>query len=68
MADKAKNARLWKEITLALAVKGFVLAVIWSVWFSAPEDASLDDQKVASRIFSQQSLQEHDHDTFHRTR
>jgi hypothetical protein len=68
MTGKAKSFRLWKEITLALAIKGLVLAVIWSVWFSAPEEASLDDQKVASRIFSQQSLKEHDHDTFHGTR
>ena len=62
MTGKTKNVRFWKEITLALAVKGLVLAVIWSVWFSAPEDASLDDQKVASRIFSQQPQKEHDHD------
>ena len=68
MTGKTKIVRFWKEITLALAVKGLVLAVIWSVWFSAPEDANLDDQKVASRIFSQQSLKEHDHDTVHRTR
>jgi hypothetical protein len=68
MTDRAKSTRLWKEITLALAVKGLVLAVIWSVWFSAPEDASLDDQKVASRIFFQQSLKEHDHDAVPRAR
>jgi hypothetical protein len=68
MTGKTKNFRLWQEITLALALKVFVLAVIWSVWFSAPEDVSLDDQKVASQILSQQSQKEYDHDAVHRTR
>lgn len=68
MTGKTKRLRLWQEITLALALKGFVLAIIWSMWFSVPEDASLDDQKVASRIFSQQPQKEHDHDSIHRTR
>lgn len=56
MTGKAKNVRLWQEITLALAIKGLVLAAIWSIWFSAPEDAGLNDQKVASRIISRQPL------------
>ena len=68
MTGKTKRLRLWQEITLALALKGFVLAIIWSMWFSAPEDASLDDQKVASMIFSRQPQKEHDHDSIHRTR
>lgn len=68
MPEKAKNVRLWQEIALTLAFKVFVLAVIWSVWFSAPEDVSLDDQKVAAKIFSQQPLKEPDHDAVHRTR
>ncbi len=51
MAGKAKRIQFWQEIALALAIKGLVLAVIWSVWFSAPEDAGLNDQKVAARIF-----------------
>ena len=51
MTGKAKRIPLWQELALALAIKGLVLAVIWSVWFSAPEDAGLNDQKVAARIF-----------------
>jgi hypothetical protein len=68
MTDKAKRVRLWQEISLALAVKGLVLALIWSVWFSAPQDISLDDQAVASRILSQQPQKEHDHDAVPRAR
>lgn len=68
MAGKAKPVRLWQEIVLALAFKVLVLAVIWSVWFSAPEDASLDDQKVASQILSQQPQKEHNHDAVTGTR
>jgi hypothetical protein len=65
MPDKTKHRRLWQEITWTLALKIFVLSVIWLVWFSAPEDAGLDDQKVASQILSQQSQKEHDHDAVH---
>ena len=68
MADKAKTVRFWQEIVLTLAFKGLVLTIIWGVWFSAPEDASLDDQKVASKILSQQPLKEPDHDAVPRTR
>ena len=66
MPEKAKSVRLWQEITLALALKFFVLFVIWAVWFSVPEDASLNDQSVASQILSRQLSQQldkdHDHD------
>jgi len=62
MPEKAKPVRLWQEITLALALKFFVLFVIWAVWFSGPEDATLNDQAVASKILSQQLDKDHDHD------
>jgi hypothetical protein len=62
MPEKAKPVRLWQEITLALALKFFVLFVIWAVWFSVPEDATLNDQAVASKILSQQLNKDHDHD------
>jgi hypothetical protein len=62
MPEKAKSVRLWQEITLALALKFFVLFVIWAVWFSVPEDATLNDQAVASKILSQQLNKDHDHD------
>ena len=54
MSEKTKSFRLWQEIALTLALKAFVLFVIWAVWFSVPEDATLDDQAVASKILSQQ--------------
>jgi hypothetical protein len=62
MPEKAKPVRLWQEITLALALKFFVLFVIWAVWFSVPEDATLNDHAVASKILSQQLDKDHDHD------
>jgi hypothetical protein len=62
MSEKTKPVRLWQEITLALALKFFVLFVIWAVWFSVPEDATLNDQAVASKILSQQLNKDHDHD------
>jgi hypothetical protein len=68
MEDKAKTVRLWHEIVLALAFKALVLTVIWAVWFSAPQDINLDDQAVASKILSQQSPKEHDHDAVRRAR
>jgi len=68
MTDKAKTVRLWQEIVLTLALKSLVLVIIWTVWFSAPEDASLDDQAVASKILSQQPQKEHDHDAVPRAR
>lgn len=61
MTEKVKIVRLWQEITLTLAFKAFLLAIIWSAWFSAPEDIGLGDQKVASQILSQQTQKEHDH-------
>ena len=68
MAGKAKPVRLWQEIVLALALKVLVLTIIWAAWFSVPEDISLDDQKVASQILSQQPQKEFDHDTVPGTR
>jgi hypothetical protein len=68
MAGITKNVRLWQEITLALALKGIVLAGIWAIWFSSPQDAALDDQAVASRILTQQPTKEHGNDPVHGTR
>jgi hypothetical protein len=68
MSEKTKPARLWQEMTLTLVLKVFVLFVIWAVWFSVPEDATLDDQAVASKIFSQQLDKDHDHDAVPGTR
>jgi len=68
MTEKAKTVRLWKEIVLALAFKALVLGIIWVVWFSAPEDKTLDDQKVASQLLSQQPQKEHNHDAIPRAR
>ena len=68
MTGKAKSVRLWQEIVLALAFKGFLLAIIWAVWFSAPEDISLDEQKVASKMLSPQPQKVPDHDAVSRTR
>ena len=65
MPDKTKRRDLRQEITWTLALKIFVLFVIWLVWFSAPEDAGLDDQKVASQILSQQSHKEQDQGSVH---
>lgn len=68
MTAKNRTVRFWQEIALALALKGLVLALLWSVWFSAPEDASLDDRKVASQILSRHDQKEHEHDAVTRTR
>jgi hypothetical protein len=65
MSEKTKPSHLWQEITLTLALKVFVLFIIWAVWFSAPEENTLDDQKVASQILSQQSPKDHSHDAVH---
>jgi hypothetical protein len=60
MTDKPKAFRLWQEITLALAIKGTFLAVIWAAWFSSPEDSKLDDRKIVTQILSPQTQKEHD--------
>ena len=68
MPDQTKYSHLWKEISLTLALKIFVLFVIWAVWFSAPEESSLDDQAVAAKILSQQIQKEYNHDAVPGTR
>jgi hypothetical protein len=68
MTNKPKKFRLWQEIVLAIAIKVIFLVIIWVIWFSSPVDVSLDDQRVASHIFSQQFQKEHDHDAVPRTR
>lgn len=68
MPDKTKRAHLWKEITFTLVLKVIVLFVIWSVWFSSPEDADIDAQKVAAKIFSQQLQKEPANDAVPGTR
>jgi hypothetical protein len=68
MADKTKPILFWQEITLILALKVFVLFVIWAVWFSTPEQDHIDDQTVAAKILSQQLDKDHEHDAVPRTR
>jgi hypothetical protein len=54
----------WREIVLTLAVKIFVLTLIWYAWFSNPVGDQLDDSKVAAQILSQ-SVKESDHGAVH---
>ena len=68
MTGKPKTFRLWQEISLALVLKAVAIFIIWYVWFSAPEDTSLDDQTVAAKILTQQPQKEPNHDSVHRTR
>ncbi len=68
MSKKSRSVPLWQEITLALVLKGILLAVIWAAWFSAPQDRSLDASKVAAQILSPPISKEHGHDTFSGTR
>ncbi len=67
MAKNAKSVRLWQEIAITLAVKILLLTVIWMMWFSAPEDDSIDSQKIAEKLFSPSPDTTH-HDPVHRTR
>lgn len=59
--------RYWREIALTLAVKVFVLTLIWYVWFSNPQDKTLDDARVAAQMLSSQSqiIKEPDHGAVH---
>jgi hypothetical protein len=73
MTGKLRLSRLCQEISLTLLLKAALLAVIWAVWFSIPEDHALDDAKVAEQILSrqfpsQQLQKEHNHDAVSRTR
>jgi hypothetical protein len=68
MSKKTRPVRLWQEISLTLMLKVIVLFVIWAVWFSAPEQDSLDDQTVATQILSQQIHKEPNHDAYPGTR
>jgi hypothetical protein len=68
MAGRSRHLQLWQEIALTLTLKVVLLAVIWFAWFSAPEDRTLDDQKIASQIFSSQIQKGPDHDAVSRTR
>lgn len=58
---KSRFLPLWQEILLTLLLKGLLLTLIWYVWFSSPEDRTLDEQKVASQLFSSQPLKEPAH-------
>src|SRR5438045_3045056 len=55
-ADVAPNLRrsprLARAIAWTLAAKAVALVVIWNVWFSAPETARLDRERVATAIYS----------------
>ena len=68
LSVKPKSLQLWQEIVLTLSFKAVLLAVIWVVWFSAPQEQVADGQQVASHIFSPQPQKEHDHDADARAR
>ena len=59
-----KKDSYWREIVLTLAVKAFVLTLIWYAWFSNPVGEHLDDAKIAAQILSQ-SAKESDHGAVH---
>ncbi len=63
MTDKPKTDRFWREIAVAVALKAVLLTILWAVWFSGHGESSLDDQKVASKILTQQPQKEHEHDS-----
>ncbi len=56
-----KKDRYWREIALTLAIKLFVLFVIWYAWFSSPEDSRMDENRVAAQILQSQPLKESNH-------
>ena len=60
-----KKDSYWREIVLTLAVKVFVLGLIWYAWFSNPVDDHLDDAAVAAQILQSQSVKEHVNGTDH---
>ncbi len=62
MARKFKPVRLWQEIVLTLALKAVLLTVIWAVFFSAPQDRTIDGKQAAAHVLSQLSLKEQNHD------
>ena len=59
--------RYWREIALTLAVKLFVLALIWYAWFSDPASERLDESGVAAQMLSSQSqsVKESSHGAVH---
>ncbi len=57
--------RLWQELALTLVLKGILLALIWAVWFSAPQSHSLDAPRVATQILAPQPHPEVAHDANH---
>ena len=59
---KSGSLQLWQEITLTLVFKICLLAVIWMVWFSVPQDTRIDPQQVSAHFFSPQSQKEPEHD------
>lgn len=68
MTGRPETPRLWKEITLTLAIKAVALFIIWYIWFSVPEDHTVDAMQVASHLFPQQSAKELNHDPVSRAR
>ncbi len=52
--------RLWQELALTLLLKGILLALIWAVWFSAPQSRSLDAPRVATQILAPHPEAAHD--------
>ncbi len=65
MTRKPKPVRLWQEIVLALSLKVVLLAAIWAVWFSAPQDRTIDGQHAAAYLLYGNQTKEpyHDADT-----
>lgn len=61
MVAKSGHLLLWQEITLVLALKIALLAMIWVAWFSTPENHAPDEQSMASRIFSSTHQKEPKH-------
>lgn len=68
MTCKFRQMRLWQEIILTLSFKAVLLFFIWAVFFSSPQDQTIDGQRAAEHLFSQQSLKEQNHDAVTRAR
>lgn len=68
MPAEQKSAKLWQEIVLTLLLKVILLTCIWAVWFSAPQDQTIDGQQAAVQILSPQLQKEAEHDAVTRTR
>lgn len=68
MAEKTGSHPLWQEITLALVLKGMLLAVIWYAWFSTPDVQTVDENRMAAQLLSSAPYKEPAHGTVPGTR